>query len=187
MVYNRDWLIKYLNDKEFTSYAEIGVWRAKLARRVWTECPKLEQIFLIDPYDVNKMNRFVDGKWHVNSSEAKGRKRKLESQETMDEAYANLMAEKPFHVEVIRATSAEAADQFEDNSLDMAFIDADHFYEGVKLDILMWLPKVRRALLGDDYIKRFPGVCQAVKEVFGENYSTSGQIWYHEKTLESTR
>lgn len=62
--------------------------------------------------------------------------------------------------------SVAAAAQFEDDSLDFVFLDADHTYEGVKADILAWLPKVKPGgmLAGDDY-NYFPGVKKAVDEL----------------------
>ena len=57
-----------------------------------------------------------------------------------------------------RATSAEAAPAFEDNSLDIAYIDADHRYEKVQEDIRLWTPKVRPGaiLCGHDYQESGP-------------------------------
>jgi hypothetical protein len=43
----------------------------------------------------------------------------------------------------VKAASAEAARSFE-GMLDIGFIDADHSYEGVKLDWEGWFPKVRK-------------------------------------------
>ena len=58
--------------------------------------------------------------------------------------------------------------EFENESLDLVFIDGDHSYEGCKADIEAWLPKLRSGgvLAGHDYgHKRFPGVKQAVDEM----------------------
>jgi len=38
--------------------------------------------------------------------------------------------------------SEEASRQFEDNSLDFCYIDANHSYQGCKKDIELWYPKV---------------------------------------------
>lgn len=64
--------------------------------------------------------------------------------------------------------SYEASRQFKNNSLDVVFIDMTHTYEAVKNDIEYWLPKVREGgyLAGHDYDDHFPGVKQAVNEVF---------------------
>jgi predicted O-methyltransferase YrrM len=64
-------------------------------------------------------------------------------------------------------TTNEAVKLFDDESLDAVFIDADHSYEAVKLDIQNWMPKVRRGgiLAGHDYVPSWPGVVRAVDEL----------------------
>lgn len=56
---------------------------------------------------------------------------------------------------MIRASSINAAQIFEDESLDFVYIDANHAYEYVVQDIALWLPKVKPGgfLCGHDYIK----------------------------------
>ena len=69
-----------------------------------------------------------------------------------------------------RMTTNEAAGLFKDESLDAVFIDADHSYEAVKMDIQNWMPKVRKGgiLAGHDYNSAWPGVIKAVNEIFLE-------------------
>jgi hypothetical protein len=71
-------------------------------------------------------------------------------------------------INVIRKDSAAAAADYADHSLDFVFIDADHSYEGVKKDILAWLPKMKPdgILAGHDYAWHEP-IRQAVSDVFG--------------------
>ncbi len=61
-----------------------------------------------------------------------------------------------------------AAPLIEDESLDFIFIDANHTYDGVAVDIDDWVPKVRPGgwITGHDYSNKFPGVVQAVLERF---------------------
>ena len=75
------------------------------------------------------------------------------------------------HVRIVQGKSAESAAMFADQSLDMAFIDADHSYESVKADILAYLPKIRAGgiIAGHDYgYQGWDGVKQAVDEIFGQ-------------------
>jgi predicted O-methyltransferase YrrM len=78
-------------------------------------------------------------------------------------------------------SSGDAAQFFNDNSLDMVFIDGDHTYKGVKQDIDTWLPKMKKGgiICGHDYDIGWPGVVQAVDETFGKT-NTVGTIWYKE-------
>jgi len=58
---------------------------------------------------------------------------------------------------------------FEDNSLDLVYIDAAHDYENVKKDISFWLPKIRLNGIIAGHDITIPGVSQAVTEVFGND------------------
>lgn len=54
---------------------------------------------------------------------------------------------------ILHATSREAAGHVPDRSLDFAFIDGDHSFEGCSEDISLWFPKVKVGgyLCGHDY------------------------------------
>ena len=83
------------------------------------------------------------------------------------------------HYQAHRMTTDEAAQLFEDGSLDAVFIDADHTYDAVKKDIANWMPKIRKGgiLAGHDYIHTWPGVIQAVNESISD-FSTMEQCWF---------
>lgn len=72
------------------------------------------------------------------------------------------------YIRPVRMTSLEAAQLYQDGSLDFVFIDASHDYENVKADILAWKPKVKSGgyIGGHDLHAVFPGVEQAVRELF---------------------
>jgi len=73
------------------------------------------------------------------------------------------------HFTPIRKPSVEASKDFEDESIEIVFIDADHEYEPVKADIAAWLPKVRKGglIAGHDYL--LPSTKKAVDEAFGNS------------------
>jgi len=66
--------------------------------------------------------------------------------------------------------SVKASALFEDQTIDLCYIDGDHNYRGIQRDIEAWYPKVRGHLTGDDFSTEFPGVIQAVNE-FAEKKS----------------
>ena len=88
-------------------------------------------------------------------------------------------------VELLGCGSIEAAKMFEDESIDLVFIDACHEMAQVRADIDAWWPKVRVGgkLAGHDYsIDQFPGVVSAVLGAFqfGERarpIETRGVVW----------
>jgi len=99
-----------------------------------------------------------------------------------EDAFNNNMKPVQDKFDLVVGDSAEAADKFEDKSLEFVFIDADHNYEFVKKDILAWLPKIKEGgvLAGHDYLY-FVGVKQAVDEIFGNRNDaryTDEDCWF---------
>lgn len=75
----------------------------------------------------------------------------------------------------MRMTSTAAARELAGETFGMTFIDGSHAYESVLIDIANWLPLTRQTLCGHDYSNAdggYPGVGQAVREVFGEERVT---------------
>jgi hypothetical protein len=70
-------------------------------------------------------------------------------------------------VTVLQGKSVSCADAVEDESLSMVYLDADHSYEGVRADLKVWLPKIRKGgiIAGHDYLNPDYGVRQAVDEI----------------------
>lgn len=81
----------------------------------------------------------------------------------------------------IKSLSHEAANLFEDNSVDICFIDAGHSYEAVKKDIESWLPKMKKGgiISGHDY-NAWEGVNKAVNEVLGTPDKINNDCWFKE-------
>jgi hypothetical protein len=70
-----------------------------------------------------------------------------------------------------KMTSLEGAELFEDESIDMVYIDGNHLYEYVKQDIIAWSPKVKKGgwVCGHDWQhKKAQGVKPAVLETVGQ-------------------
>lgn len=63
-------------------------------------------------------------------------------------------------------STTEAASRVWHEPIDYLYIDADHNYAAVALDLRLWFPhlKLGGLLLGDDYGPGFPGVVQAWDE-----------------------
>ena len=95
----------------------------------------------------------------------------------MFDVFLNNMSPVKGYYNPVRMTSLEAADQYDDASLDFVFIDAAHDYDSVRADILAWEPKVKIGgiISGHDYLH--PPLKQAVDEIFGELPSI-GACWY---------
>lgn len=59
----------------------------------------------------------------------------------------------PYNCKLIRKTSQEAVKDFEDKSLDFVYIDADHSFGHVAMDLMIWNEKVKDGgiIAGHDY------------------------------------
>lgn len=90
-------------------------------------------------------------------------------------------------VVVLSGQSHEMALQLADKQFDCVWIDADHDYEHVKLDIEAYLPLVKPGgiICGHDYEAAhdpsivFPGLQKAVHEAFGvDGITVKGGCWF---------
>lgn len=75
-------------------------------------------------------------------------------------------------IQVVRTWSTDAARLFDPGTVDLVVLDADHTYEWVSAEIRAWRPLLKPdgVLGGDDYHPdEFPGVIQAVREVYADD------------------
>lgn len=73
--------------------------------------------------------------------------------------------------QIIKKTSSEAVKDFVNESLDFVYIDADHSYNAVLSDLIMWYPKIKKGgiLSGHDFTDTTYGVRKAVFEFCKQN------------------
>jgi predicted O-methyltransferase YrrM len=82
-------------------------------------------------------------------------------------------------IKTIVSLTDEAAKYFNDEEIDVIFVDGGHSYEVVKADILAWLPKMKKGgiMAGHDY-KAWEGVNKAVTEIFGTPHKVENDCWF---------
>lgn len=90
------------------------------------------------------------------------------------------MNAKPYgdRAQILKMDTHEAAQQIEDGSLDLVFIDADHSEAGVRRDIETWQPKVRAGgfIVGHDI--DWPTVRGVVRERFPHYETGPDNVWW---------
>jgi len=86
------------------------------------------------------------------------------------------------YIITIKGNSKEVYKQFEDESIDFLFIDADHAYESVKKDLELWFPKIKIGgiISGHDYLWIDGRVKRSVDEFFAPRIVNKGvgDVWY---------
>ena len=144
------------NCRDDGKIVELGAWKGRssafLVVEAYNKSPKIE-VHIVDTWGGNPF----DG-----------------SEDQSTDAYSKFISNmsllaRPY--QAYRMTTNEAVGFFKDESLDAVFIDADHSYEAVKMDIKNWMPKVRKGgiLAGHDYSSAWSGVIRAVDEIFPDS------------------
>ena len=115
------------------------------------------------------------GESHIELTEALGNVTWPDN--ALYEEFINNMKPVEGYFTAIQMSSTDAANLYEDNSLDFVCIDAAHDYENVKNDILSWLPKIKSGgvLAGDDY--NWPNVKKAVNELCPNHTANIAWKW----------
>lgn len=148
---SRNDLPQFFKEMGFTKGVEIGVYKGENLEQYG---PSGLEVYGIDPWRLYK-----------DYGNPRGQKR-------LDDQYQmSLDRIKPYpNLHIIRKTSMEALDDFEDGSLDFVYIDGNHQFAYVAEDIYHWAIKLKQGgvLSGHDYAryksKSICGGCHA-KEV----------------------
>lgn len=131
-------------DMGFQSGVEIGTQYGDSAE-IWCSVNPQLKLTCIDPY---------------------GDYRKRHGQREHDAAYqAACERLSKFGVTMKRSTSLAVVDEFQDGSLDFVHIDGDHSFDAAMMDLVAWVPKVRKGglvIVHDYFALNWPGVTQAV-------------------------
>lgn len=154
--------------------AEIGIKKGDTSYRLLQARPMLTLI-MVDPWEVPP----------AGSSYAKeADENALKPQKLHDTCYKQTLARVAFagkRAVIYREYSETVAKKIPDHSLYFAFLDGDHSYEGLSLDIDLWLPKIKPGgfLSGHDYQHpKLPGVKKAVDEVFKSVKLDVNRTWF---------
>ena len=147
----------YQRSKRMDSVCEIGSWMGRSTHALLTSCKG----------EVHSVDTFMGSENPLDTGH----------RDVFDIFKANVGHFKNLHIH--RKKSVEGAKDFEDNSMEMVFIDAGHQYHEVKEDIIAWRPKATKLLSGHDY--NWHEVAQAVDEMLGRT-ECIGSIWYLDLT-----
>jgi tetratricopeptide (TPR) repeat protein/glycosyltransferase involved in cell wall biosynthesis len=153
------WL--YETAERMQSVVEVGSWKGRSTHAIASGCRRGE-VWAVDHFRGSKGEE-------VQHAEAA-------NPENIYRQFLN-NTEELNNLHILRMGSLEAAERFDDHSVDMVFIDAGHTYEDVKADIEAWLPKARILIAGHDFAPEWPGVRRAVTERFGQ-VGKHKTIWY---------
>ncbi len=161
-------LAKHFAELGFKVGAEIGVLSGSYSAELCKQNPDLK-LYCVDT-------------WDLTPSRYEGyRERKY--QQAVDTL-------KPYNCELVKAASLDAVKDFEDQSLDFVYIDANHTFDHIMRDLIEWSYKVKKGgiVSGHDYgNSRNCGVKDAV-DVYTKQHerdlcvlpqaSKNGLSWY---------
>ena len=156
--FTRERLAMLFGELGFKRGAEVGVAEGIFSKVLCLHIPNIE-LFAVDLWDKY---------YHTDGHPIKNI--------DMQESSLRLAHEKldPYNVTFIRKPSVEAAKDIPDLSLDFVYIDADHSFDFVMQDLIVWSRKVRPGgiVSGHDYYRfRGAGVVNAV-----DAYTTAHMI-----------
>ena len=143
----KECILKILQDKKYTGiFVEIGTWTGQFAETLLnnTHCTRL---FCVDPYKHFDDLSYPD---YINTQlQTGGDTYFYKTKSHLEEQFGS-------RVTLVRKSSMEAVNDFQESSLDFVYIDGNHEYSHVLEDILAWFPKIKSGgiLAGDDIYSR---------------------------------
>ena len=167
-------LSKLFAELKFNKGVEVGVDRGLFSEVLCRDNPDLH-LYGVDPW----ISSAYEPNTYIN-----------EEQAYFDQCYEETVKRlAPYNCTIIRKTSMDALKDFEDNSLDFVYIDANHDFLNFTQDLHYWMKKVRPGgiISGHDYAyysySKFNHVkraliayarCYRMIPVFAVMYTSSG-------------
>jgi hypothetical protein len=158
-----------------STFVELGAWKGRSSAYLATEIvnsSKPIKLHIVDAWD---------GRGHTNpDGTPEYRDWKADIDAGMFDTFTKNMERVSESYNAIQSDIVEAADQFEDGSVNMVWLDTSMDYNMVKNEIEAWLPKIKKGgwIGGHDYFAAPNAVGRAVVEIFGRDFRTNGQCWY---------
>jgi len=152
-------------------FVEIGTWKGQsaffMANKI-KESNKKITFYTIDLFEVpedNYLNAYLE-----------------DGEDLYEKCLKNLKPLKDY-VNIIKGDSRVVHSQFKNDSIDFLFLDGDHSYEGVKKDLELWFPKVKKGgvIGGHDYTQTCCGVKKGVDEFFKIKVNQNENSWTFNK------
>lgn len=136
----RNDLPKLFKELGFKKGVEIGVHQGN---NIVNYCKEGLEIYGIDPW-VPYTEHFLDSRRDTATNRTIRALYRRARRQT--EAYPNC--------KLIEKTSIEALEDFEDNSLDFIYIDGDHRFDHIAIDLIRWSYKIKKGgvIAGHDYL-----------------------------------
>lgn len=149
------------------TFVECGAWLGKSSAYLCDKAKDRIKIYIVDT-------------WEGSPDELETH-HKLATQQNIYHKFLYNMGYRKYIT--LKMDSCEAASKFNDNSLDVVYIDMTHTYEAVKKDIECWFPKVKPNgyISGHDFDDNFPGVKRAVNEFFKDFIIMDNNCWIVKK------
>jgi predicted O-methyltransferase YrrM len=138
----RNDMYRMFADLGFTIGVEVGVEKGKNAQTMFEIIPNLK-LYGVDPYKQHPQASYA---YHAEKRGWDDRYLQNCKQQCLKRMYSR-------NFTLLQGFSEYMVDKLEDNSLDFVYIDADHSYDMVMLDIIKWGRKLKKGgiMSGHDY------------------------------------
>jgi hypothetical protein len=155
----------WFRDLGFTVGAEVGVLAGKFSKVLTYKDPKLH-LYAVDAWKVYPGYKLFDFDQKVFDDYYEEAKQRLSGR----------------NVTFVHKLSMDAIEDFEDESLDFVYVDANHEFMNVVQDITCWTRKVKKGgiVAGHDYKKArtTPGMHSVVEAIWGYTEAYHIRPWF---------
>jgi len=156
-----------LKDVKNGTFVEIGVLGGITLLHTYDICEKNAiRVYGIDPFENIELYNGLNGSQLPDPSiPEEVREKQLSNRTTLE----GIIRDHKLKIDLIIGTSWENHERFEEGSIDLLHIDGDHSYDGVRKDIDLFWPKMKKGgtVVFDDY--NWPSVSKAVDDFVREN------------------